>query len=93
MNQEGKPANGSGCGNETASERAMMRRFIVESVCYWVREYHVDGFRFDLMGLHDIETMKAVRSALDAIDPTIYIGGEGWAAELPRFLWNWQHEE
>lgn len=84
MNQEGKPANGSGCGNETASERAMMRRFIVESVCYWVREYHVDGFRFDLMGLHDIETMKAVRSALDAIDPTIYIGGEGWAAEPPQ---------
>ena len=84
LNQEGKPANGSGCGNETASERAMMRRFIVESVCYWVREYHVDGFRFDLMGLHDIETMKAVRSALDAIDPTIYIGGEGWAAEPPQ---------
>lgn len=84
LNQEGKPANGSGCGNETASERAMMRRFMVESVCYWTREYHVDGFRFDLMGLHDVETMKAIRSALDAIDPTIYIGGEGWAAETPQ---------
>ena len=80
---DGNFANGSGCGNETASERAMMRRFIVESVCYWAKEYHIDGFRFDLMGLHDIETMNAVRRALDRIDPTIYIGGEGWSASAP----------
>ncbi len=70
--------NGSGCGNETASERAMVRKFIVDSVCYWAEEYHVDGFRFDLMGVHDIETMNAVRSALDEIDPSILIYGEGW---------------
>lgn len=81
---DGNFANGSGCGNETASERAMMRRFIVESVCYWAKEYHIDGFRFDLMGLHDIETMNAVRHALDGIDPTIYVGGEGWSASASR---------
>lgn len=79
-NADGTPSNASGCGNETASEKEMMRRYIVESVCYWVKEYHVDGFRFDLMGVHDIETMNAVRKALDAIDPTIFIYGEGWTA-------------
>lgn len=73
-------SNGSGCGNETASERAMMRRFMVESVRYWVEEYHIDGFRFDLMGIHDIETMRAIRAAVDEIDPSITIHGEGWAA-------------
>ena len=73
-------SNGSGCGNETASERAMMRRFMVESVKYWIEEYHIDGFRFDLMGIHDIETMRAIRSAVDEIDPSITIHGEGWAA-------------
>ncbi len=62
----------------------MMRRFMVESVCYWVNEYHIDGFRFDLMAIHDIETMKEIRAALDKIDPTIYIGGEGWAAKAPQ---------
>ncbi|MCR4801772.1 MAG: type I pullulanase [Lachnospiraceae bacterium] len=70
--------NGSGCGNETASERSMMRKYIVDSVVYWVKEYHVDGFRFDLMGVHDIETMQEVRAALDEIDPSIIIYGEGW---------------
>jgi pullulanase len=75
---DGKFSNGSGCGNETASERAMVRKFIVESVVYWATEYKVDGFRFDLMGLHDIETMKAVRAALDEIDPSIIVYGEGW---------------
>ncbi len=73
-------SNASGCGNETASERAMMRKFIVESVVYWATEYKIDGFRFDLMGIHDIETMNAVRAALDKIDPTIYVYGEGWTA-------------
>ncbi len=73
-------SNGSGCGNETASERPMMRRFMIESVKYWINEYHIDGFRFDLMGCHDIETMNEIRKAVDAIDPTIFIYGEGWSA-------------
>ena len=78
-------ANGSGCGNETASERLMMRKFMVESVLYWIKEYHVDGFRFDLMGIHDIETMNEIRKAVNAVDPTICIYGEGWAAEAPQY--------
>ena len=73
-------SNGSGCGNETASERPMMRKFMIESVKYWINEYHIDGFRFDLMGCHDIETMNEIRNAVDAIDPTIFIYGEGWSA-------------
>ena len=73
-------SNGSGCGNETASEKPMMRRFMVESVKYWANEYHIDGFRFDLMGIHDIETMNQIRKALDEIDPSIFIYGEGWSA-------------
>lgn len=74
----GKFSNGSACGNETASERSMVRKFIVDSVVYWATEYHVDGFRFDLMALHDIETMNAVREAIDKINPTILLYGEGW---------------
>lgn len=81
---DGTLANGSGCGNETASEREMMRKFMVESVVHWVKEYHIDGFRFDLMGIHDIETMNEIRKALDKIDPSIIIYGEGWAAEQPQ---------
>ena len=73
-------SNGSGCGNETASEQPMMRRFMLESVKYWINEYHIDGFRFDLMGCHDIETMNAIRQMVDEIDPTIFIYGEGWSA-------------
>ncbi len=73
-------SNGSGCGNETASEKPMMRRFMVESVKYWINEYHIDGFRFDLMGCHDIETMNTIRQAVDSIDPHIFIYGEGWSA-------------
>ncbi len=76
----GKYSNGSGCGNETASEQPMMRRFMIESVKYWIREYHIDGFRFDLMGCHDIETMNQIRQAVDELDPTIFIYGEGWSA-------------
>ena len=76
----GKYSNGSGCGNETASEQPMMRKFMIESVKYWIKEYHIDGFRFDLMGCHDIETMNEIRKAVDAIDPTIFIYGEGWSA-------------
>ena len=82
--KNGKLANGSGCGNETASERGMMRKFMIESVVYWATEYHIDGFRFDLMGIHDIETMKQIREALNKVDPSIYIYGEGWAAQEPQ---------
>ena len=74
------PSNGSGCGNETASEQPMMRQFMKESVKYWIDEYHIDGFRFDLMGVHDIETMNQIREMVDTIDPTIFIYGEGWSA-------------
>ncbi|MEI7726686.1 MAG: type I pullulanase, partial [Bacteroidota bacterium] len=78
--KDGKYSNASGCGNETASDRLMVRKFIIESVTYWVKEYHVDGFRFDLMAIHDMETMNLVAAALHAIDPTIIIYGEGWTA-------------
>ncbi|MBR3332897.1 MAG: type I pullulanase [Clostridia bacterium] len=71
-------SNGSGCGNETASERAMFRKYIVDSVTYWAKEYHVDGFRFDLMALHDIETMQAVETAVHAVNPKAILYGEGW---------------
>lgn len=84
QNEKGEFADASACDNETASERAMMRRFMVESVCFWAKEYHVDGFRFDLMGIHDLETMNAIRKALDQIDPSIYMYGEGWAAAAPQ---------
>ena len=77
---DGQYSNGSGCGNETASEKPMMRQFMIESVKYWINEFHIDGFRFDLMGVHDIETMNAIRKAVDEIDPTIFIYGEGWSA-------------
>lgn len=73
-------SNASGCGNETASERAMVRKYIVDSVVYWATEYKIDGFRFDLMGIHDIETMNAVSEALHEIDSSILIYGEGWTA-------------
>ncbi len=98
LNADGSYANGSGCGNETASDHEMMRRFMVESVCYWAREYHIDGFRFDLMGIHDQETMRQIRAALDKIDPTILTYGEGWAAMAPAYpeeelamkRWTWK---
>ncbi|MBR2115126.1 MAG: type I pullulanase [Prevotella sp.] len=75
-----KPSNGSGCGNETASDQPMMRRFMIESVKYWYNEYRVDGFRFDLMGCHDIETMNAIRAELNKLNPSIFVYGEGWSA-------------
>ena len=80
QNADGSYSNASGCGNETASEREMVRHYIIESVKFWAREYHIDGFRFDLMGIHDIETMNRLRSELLEIDPTIFVYGEGWVA-------------
>lgn len=79
-------SNASGTGNETASERIMVRKLILDSLKHWVIEYHVDGFRFDLMGVHDIETMKLIESELRAINPDIILYGEGWtggASTLP----------
>lgn len=83
-NDDGSLSNRSGCGNDTASERKMMRKYIVDSVKYWAKEYGIDGFRFDLMGLIDLETMKEVREAVYAIDPNSIILGEGWdMSQLP----------
>ena len=76
-NADGTYSNGSGCGNETASEREGMRQFMIESVKYWVDEYHIDGFRFDLMGVHDVQTMNSIRAA---VPQDIFIYGEGWSA-------------
>jgi len=80
FNEDGSMSNASGCGNEIASDRPMVRKYIRESVEYWVKEYHVDGFRFDLMGIHDIPTMNEISHSLQAIDPSILIYGEGWTA-------------
>ncbi|PLR98265.1 type I pullulanase [Bacillus sp. T33-2] len=82
-NDDGTLANGTGVGNDTASEHKMMRKFIVDSVTYWAKEYNIDGFRFDLMGIHDVDTMNEVRKALDKIDPSIIIIGEGWDLATP----------
>ena len=78
--KDGSFSNATACGNETASEMPMMRKFILESVLYWAREYHVDGFRFDLMGVHDIETMNLISDELHKIKPDIILYGEGWTA-------------
>ncbi len=75
---DGNPSNGSGCGNETASERSMVRRYMVDSVTYWQNEYNLDGFRFDLMGVHDITTMQEIEKAVHATNPKALIYGEGW---------------
>lgn len=77
---DGSFSDATACGNETASERAMMRKFMLESVVYWVKEYHIDGFRFDLMGVHDIETMNLISDTLHKIKPDILLYGEGWTA-------------
>lgn len=71
-------SNGSGCGNETASDRAMFGKYLIDSVVYWAKEYHVDGFRFDLMAVHDVDTMNRLREELDKIDKSIFVYGEGW---------------
>ncbi len=77
---DGSYSDASGCGNETASDRRQMRDFIINSVKYWAKEYHIDGFRFDLMAIHDIETMNEVAAALKEINPDIFVYGEGWTA-------------
>ncbi|UOQ96402.1 type I pullulanase [Hymenobacter sp. 5317J-9] len=79
-NPDGTLSNATACGNEVASERPMVRKLIVESVVYWAQEYHADGFRFDLMGVLDVETMRAIRVALDLQDHSILLYGEGWTA-------------
>ncbi|OOR24454.1 type I pullulanase [Bacillus wiedmannii] len=82
-NEDGTFANGTGVGNDTASERKMMRKFMVDSVTYWAKEYNLDGFRFDLMGIHDYETMNEIRNAVNQIDPSIILHGEGWDLNTP----------
>ena len=77
---DGSYSDASGCGNETASDRQQMRNYIINSVKYWASEYHIDGFRFDLMAIHDTETMNQVAKALKEINPSIFVYGEGWTA-------------
>lgn len=79
--EDGSYADAAACGNETASERAMMQTFMIESVSYWTQEYHIDGFRFDLMGIHDIETMNKISDAVKKINPNALLYGEGWTAK------------
>ncbi len=82
-NADGTLSNGTGVGNDTASEHKMMRKFIVESITYWAKEFNLDGFRFDLMGVHDVDTMNEVKKAIVEIDPTIIVLGEGWDMDTP----------
>ena len=83
MAPDGSFYNASGCGNETASEQEWFRKYMIESLEWWMKEYHIDGFRFDLMAIHDIETMNLISERLHAIDPEVVIYGEGWAAMDP----------
>ena len=85
MREDGTFFDGSGCGNETASEQAMFQKYMLESLEWWMKEYHIDGFRFDLMAIHDIETMNLISERLHAIDPDVVIYGEGWAAQSPAY--------
>lgn len=82
-NDKGEFTSGTGVGNDTASERFMMRKYIIDSVKFWTEEYHIDGFRFDLMGIHDITTMNSIRAMLDKIDSSILLFGEGWDLYTP----------
>lgn len=85
---DGTLSNGSACGNECATQRPMMSKYIVDSVLYWAKEYHIDGFRFDLMGLMDIDTMREIRRRLDELNPSLLMIGEGWQMDtvLPQEL-------
>lgn len=85
--KDGEFLDASHCGNETASDHLMMRKFMIESLCHWAKEYHLDGFRFDLMAIHDVDTMNAIAEELYKINPDIILYGEGWAADtvgLPK---------
>lgn len=86
----GSFSNASGCGNEMATERSMVRKYIIDSLVYWATEFHIDGFRFDLMGIYDLETMNQIRAQLDAISPSILLYGEGWAADQSPLDENWR---
>ena len=79
--RDGSFSNASGCGNEIASERAMVRKYIIDSLKYWAQEFHIDGFRFDLMGIYDLDTMRIIRAEMDKISPGLILYGEGWAAD------------
>ncbi len=85
MKSDGGFSNGSGCGNETASDNLMYRNYMIQSCLYWVNEYHIDGFRFDLMGLHDCETMNLIREEMDKVNPKLTIWGEGWTGGSANF--------
>ncbi|NNC69268.1 MAG: type I pullulanase [Flavobacteriaceae bacterium] len=80
FNEDGSYSDAAACGNETSSDREMTRQFIIESVKYWAKEYHLDGFRFDLMGIHDITTMNEIVKAVKEVNPNVFIYGEGWTA-------------
>lgn len=80
--QDGTFANASGCGNEIATERTMVRKYIVDSLKYWMQEFHIDGFRFDLMGIYDLQTMQTIRTELMQINPQVILYGEGWTADV-----------
>jgi pullulanase len=83
-------SNASGCGNEIASERQMVRKFMIDSLSYWANEFHADGFRFDLMGIYDLETMNLIRTKMDSISPSILLYGEGWAADKSPMEETWR---
>ncbi len=83
-------SNASGCGNEVATERNMVRKYILDSLQYWATEFHADGFRFDLMGIYDLETMNLIRTKMDSISPSILLYGEGWAADKSPMEESWR---
>jgi len=83
-------SNASGCGNEIATERSMARKFIIDSIYYWATEFHIDGFRFDLMGVYDLDTMNQIRNKMDQISPSILLYGEGWTADKSPMPENWR---
>lgn len=84
--EHGMPSNGTGVGNDIASERKMVRKFIIDSVLFWLQEYQIDGFRFDLMGILDTDTMREIRESIDQYDPSVLVIGEGWDLNTPLYL-------
>ncbi|AIO18870.1 Pullulanase precursor [Candidatus Izimaplasma bacterium HR1] len=90
INNDGSWSNGTGVGNETATERYMVNKFIVDSTVYWAEEFHIDGFRFDLMAVHDYENMNNVADAVEAVDPDIFVYGEPWGGGTIKLDYNLQ---